>query len=508
MQRDHGLLPRPFWLVTGSLGILLLLIVQVNAALALSIGSHADYSLSGTLQTSATCNVDQTLYWVQACGYGASPGTIPVSIPTGKSVTVLWVDDGTCSPGSSACSFDPGYLAISTGSLVLWVHQGTLAHTVTANSTANVGLPNFYSGVVQPGSTYGNYFSVPGNYSYYCSIHPWMKGKLNVVGSPSPVPSPAPVPQSIVANLYGSLGWNVKGLGSTVADLQVDHNVSLSITPLPLVSYAPLREQGSFPQSINLTTRIESPGTAAGLAVGLLGSLAKFYGGSLRSYGLGGTLGPYANRPDYTMWWVNGPLSLGSPVQILNGYGSVTGNESLDLGGTIGTRNAWIVTSDLSQSLNTNAFSLTNAKIAVALNLLWSFDKEGDLLLRSNTNVSFTALSTSRIIVYSYPYKSLYPSTSLLPFQSVWVTVTRTITTTVTLSLRLVDTNLDMNARLKGGSTPSSSPSTSTSAPLSAAGLPLTMLGGIGLVAAGAISVFWGIRRANGRKIVRSLGLA
>jgi len=316
------------------------------------------------------------------------------------------------------------------------------------------------------------------------------------------------MPQSIVANLYGSLGWNVKGLGSTVADLQVDHNVSLSITPLPLVSYAPLREQGSFPQSINLTTRLESPGTAAGLAGELLGSLAKFYGAGLRSYGLGGTLGPYANRPDYTMWWVNGPLSLGSPVQILTGYGSVTGNESLELGGTIGTRNAWIVTSDLSHSVNANAPSGPNAKIAVALNLLWSFDKQGDLLLRSKTNASFTALSTSRIILYSYPYTSLYPSTGLLPFQPVWVTVTRTITTTVTLSLRLVDTNLDLNARLNGGSTPSSSPSTSPSAPLNTAGLPLTMLGGIGLIAAGAVSVFWGIRRATGRKIVRSLGLA
>ena len=446
------------------------------------------------------------LYWLQACGYGASPGTITVSNPTGKNATVLWVDDGTCSFGSAACKFDPSYLALPTGSVVVWVHQGTLAHTVTANSTANAGLPNFYSGINQPGSTpYSNYFSVPGNYSYYCSIHPWMKGKLNVVGTPSPVPPPMPLPQNMVASLYGSLGWNVKGLSSTVANLQVNHNVLISIAPLPLVTYAPLRVQGSFAQTVNLSTRIESPGIVPGLIGELLGSLAKSYGGSSGPFGPSGLLGSYADRSDYTMWWVNGPLSLKSPVQILNADGSVTASESLNLGGTLGMRDAWIVTSDFTRSAYTTAPSGPYGKITIALDHLWSFDKQGDLLLRTNTNASLTALSTYRMIVYSYPYTRLYPLSSL-PFQPVWVTVTRTVTTTMTLSLRLVNTNLDLNARLSGVPA-ASSPSTSPSAPLNTIGLPLVMLGAIGLVAAGVVSVFWGIRRANGKQIVQSPGL-
>jgi plastocyanin len=496
----HGLLPRKFWLVTCSLGVLLLLIVQVNAAPALSVGSQADYSLSGTVQVNSACSVDQPLYWTLVCGYGASLGSATVSTMSGTNATVSWVDDGVCSFGSAACRFDPSSLTIPTGSFITWLHQGTLAHTVTANTTANVGLPDFYSGIVEPGSTYINYFGVPGNYSYYCSIHPWMKGMLNVVGSPVPVPPILPMPQNVVAYLYGDIGWNVKGLASTHVLLEVNHNISYALAPLPLISYAPLREQGSFPQIVNLTSRSESPSTIAGIASNVINSLANLYGAGWTHYNVSTITDSFLHQPDYTMWWANGPLSLGSQVPIMVGYGIVTGSESLNLGGTIGTRTAWIVSSGVSHSTTANGALGTYANGSISLANFWSFDQQGDLLLRSNTNASLTVPYTYRVIVYSYPEASLFPSSSLQP---IWVTVTRTITTTLNVALRLADANLNLDSRL-GGTADSTSPqspqSISHSASLNVQSLPLAMMGGIGLIVVGAVSAFLSIRSANGKR--------
>src|SRR3989442_3394089 len=70
------------------------------------------------------------------------------------------------------------------------------------------------------------------------------------------------------------------------------------------------------------------------------------------SSGLGQLLS--SQKEVYTFWWVNGPLTNGQPVEILTGYSSVTGSETVSLGPG-NNRNAWIVESTLSQSISTTS---------------------------------------------------------------------------------------------------------------------------------------------------------
>src|SRR5437016_14315311 len=92
--------------------------------------------------------------------------------------------------------------------------------------------------------------------------------------------------------------------------------------------------------------------------------------------------------PSYTLWWVNGPLSNGSPVQVMDVWASVTGSENLNLG-SLGNVPAWIVTSPFSQSVNLSVASSPfgpsrpSAQAALHLNILWSYDKGSDRLVRS-----------------------------------------------------------------------------------------------------------------------------
>jgi hypothetical protein len=262
-----------------------------------------------------------------------------------------------------------------------------------------------------------------------------------------PVPVPPPSPTTFQADLTGNVGWGVEGLGSGQANLLVSHNVALSVSPIPSVSFTPVTESGSFEQSINLSTRVESPGTAASLLKSALAMYLPALSASARGASgsvLQSMIAGQSAGPDYTQWWVNGPLSIGSPVQILRGWSSVTGNENLTLGSTLGTRPAWLVTSQLSQTVSVNIPNPSNplgssatSTASLGLKLLWSFDKNSDLLLRTSNTITLTLQSVAPVSIY-LPC----PSTYFCPSEPAIVTVTRNTTVTASLALLLSSTSL------------------------------------------------------------------
>jgi LPXTG-motif cell wall-anchored protein len=73
--------------------------------------------------------------------------------------------------------FSPSTLTVGTGDTVTWTNNGAEPHDVTGS-----GLD---SGTLQPGQAYSHTFTSPGNYSYICSIHPFMKGSVTVQGASS-----------------------------------------------------------------------------------------------------------------------------------------------------------------------------------------------------------------------------------------------------------------------------------------------------------------------------------
>jgi plastocyanin len=72
--------------------------------------------------------------------------------------------------------FEPADAAIEPGDTVTWTNNGTMPHTVTAEN----GL--FDSGVLDPGESYTVDFDGQGRVTYYCTIHPEMRGSLTVGG--------------------------------------------------------------------------------------------------------------------------------------------------------------------------------------------------------------------------------------------------------------------------------------------------------------------------------------
>jgi plastocyanin len=71
-------------------------------------------------------------------------------------------------------SFQPGTLTVKAGTTVTWVNQDDEPHTVNENNKT------FKSDALDTDGKFSYKFTSPGKYSYFCSIHPRMKGQIIV----------------------------------------------------------------------------------------------------------------------------------------------------------------------------------------------------------------------------------------------------------------------------------------------------------------------------------------
>ncbi|MGQ0831701.1 MAG: hypothetical protein ACT4OV_08485 [Microthrixaceae bacterium] len=99
---------------------------------------------------------------------------------------------GTATVTTLGFTFVPPVLSISRGDSLLLDNPDVAPHNVTS-----VDPNRFGSGTVQPGAS-GEVAGVPdlppGQYQYYCTLHPWMRGVLDVGTASTPPLPPAPVP--------------------------------------------------------------------------------------------------------------------------------------------------------------------------------------------------------------------------------------------------------------------------------------------------------------------------
>ena len=72
-------------------------------------------------------------------------------------------------------SFSPSTLTLPAGTTVTWTNRDSMPHTVIS---AGNRFPK--SAMLKPGQSYSSNFAAPGTYSYFCSIHPRMTGKIIV----------------------------------------------------------------------------------------------------------------------------------------------------------------------------------------------------------------------------------------------------------------------------------------------------------------------------------------
>lgn len=72
-------------------------------------------------------------------------------------------------------TFAPTPLTVAAGTTVQWVNRDDIPHTVVSDDKTT-----FKSKAMDTDESYSYTFSKPGTYTYFCSIHPKMTGKVVV----------------------------------------------------------------------------------------------------------------------------------------------------------------------------------------------------------------------------------------------------------------------------------------------------------------------------------------
>ena len=71
-------------------------------------------------------------------------------------------------------NFTPPALTVHAGTKVTWVNEDDVPHTVTSPEKT------FKSRALDTDEAFTYTFSTPGTYTYFCSVHPHMTGKIIV----------------------------------------------------------------------------------------------------------------------------------------------------------------------------------------------------------------------------------------------------------------------------------------------------------------------------------------
>jgi plastocyanin len=88
------------------------------------------------------------------------------SIPVNASKTEIVI---------ASFSFSPKTFTVPAGATVTWTNHDNVPHVVVSADNQFQGSP-----VLKAGQTFSNAFATSGTYSYSCSIHPRMTGKIIV----------------------------------------------------------------------------------------------------------------------------------------------------------------------------------------------------------------------------------------------------------------------------------------------------------------------------------------
>lgn len=88
----------------------------------------------------------------------------------------------TMSSSRPGCEADdtcyvPNQIVVDSGQTITWINEDSAFHTVTSGHyDQHDGM--FDSGQLDPAQKFSYTFAEPGQFSYYCKLHPWMEGEI------------------------------------------------------------------------------------------------------------------------------------------------------------------------------------------------------------------------------------------------------------------------------------------------------------------------------------------
>ena len=130
---------------------------------------ESEPSPSSTMPSPGSEDVSEMIVEEESESMAPFSGTI--SIPSGSSV-----------PGCDETNecFIPAEVTVNVGDTVIWSNDDSAAHTVTSGTSTGGPDGIFDSSLFMADTTFSYTFDKAGEYNYFCMVHPWMTGKIQV----------------------------------------------------------------------------------------------------------------------------------------------------------------------------------------------------------------------------------------------------------------------------------------------------------------------------------------
>ncbi|MGI0007362.1 MAG: plastocyanin/azurin family copper-binding protein [Nitrosotalea sp.] len=125
-----------------------------------------------------TSKLNATTYQYLCTVHPIMSGNITITAPLFANVTI---SKGASTQAAGQKYFDPQGSTVKVGTTVVWTNQDSASHTVTSGNPSDTSPGSLFdSGLIKPGQTFQYNFNATGNISYFCTVHPWMTGKVSV----------------------------------------------------------------------------------------------------------------------------------------------------------------------------------------------------------------------------------------------------------------------------------------------------------------------------------------
>jgi plastocyanin len=116
-------------------------------------------------KTRILANVRRYGMWCKTAGLLSLVVMFPV-----QASTPTWTVDIT------KMAFSPADMTVTSGTKVIWTNRDQIPHTVTSKDKGGV----LSSKGLDTGDSYSYTFTHPGDYAYFCTVHPFMMGVVHV----------------------------------------------------------------------------------------------------------------------------------------------------------------------------------------------------------------------------------------------------------------------------------------------------------------------------------------
>jgi plastocyanin len=135
---------------------------------------------SGKTYQLDTLKLNETEYDYMCTVHPFMTGKITITAPQKPIITNVTISPGAMTQSAGQKYFDPAEIPVKVGTTVVWTNKDSASHTVTSGDPSAGPSGTFDSGLIKANNTFQYKFSSAGTTEYFCTIHPWMTGKVTV----------------------------------------------------------------------------------------------------------------------------------------------------------------------------------------------------------------------------------------------------------------------------------------------------------------------------------------